>query len=103
MDFYKITERPVKNGIAVAPSFLVKSSKDFMVRGRSFYAIWDGERWSTDEFDVQRIIDEEIDDYVEKLSKKTDKIITPLYLRNFQSNSWKEYRTFVNHMPDCSR
>ena len=63
MDFYQIKERSTKNGvIEIYPDFRVCRSKDLMVRGKSFYAIWDEENniWSTDEYDVQRLIDSEL-------------------------------------------
>ena len=105
MDFYKIKEVPTKKCINVAPNFLVGHSKDFMVRGKSFYAIWDEQRklWSTDEFDVQRLVDEDLDNYIQERSTHSEEVYNPLYLRDFKSNSWKEYRTFINHMPDSNK
>ena len=41
MDFYQVRERQVKSGTEVYPDFIVRPSKDLMVRGGSFYAIWD--------------------------------------------------------------
>ena len=67
MDFFTVKTRAGKNhSIEVYPDFKVTRSKDLMVRGKSFYAIWDEELglWSTDEYDVQRLIDKEIDDYI---------------------------------------
>ena len=64
MDFYKIRETRNKNGtLEVFPDFCATHSKDLMIRGRSFYAIWDPDKnlWSTDEYDVQRIIDNELE------------------------------------------
>ena len=52
----------VKNGvIEIYPDFKICRSRDLMVRGKAFYAIWDKEAglWSTDEYDVQRLIDQE--------------------------------------------
>lgn len=104
MDFYEIKEQIGKRDvITVAPNFLVGPSKDFMVRGRSFYAIWNGEVWSTNEFDVQRLVDEDLDKYIKERSTKTDAKFTPLYLRDFKSRSWQEYRTFLSHMPDTNK
>ena len=62
MDFYRISIRfnERKQGPArLFPDWIVGRSKDLMVRGRSFYAIWDEARglWSTDEYDVQRLVD----------------------------------------------
>ena len=67
MDFYKIKEeekehRGKPNTISLYPDFKVCRSKDLMVRGRDFYAVWDEKAnlWSTDEYDVQRLVDEEL-------------------------------------------
>ena len=52
MDFFRISEEESKRGAPIIfPDFTVGRSKDLMVRGRSFYAIWDEARgmWSTDE------------------------------------------------------
>ena len=60
MDFYTIKERSAKNGVVeVFPDFRVTRSQDLMVRSKSFYAVWDQEAgmWSTDEYDVQKLID----------------------------------------------
>jgi hypothetical protein len=70
LDFLRIKERSSKNGVVeVYPDFLVRRSEDLMVRGNSFYAIWDEAKnlWSTDEYDVQRIVDAELQAYKEKL------------------------------------
>ena len=51
----------------VFPKFIMKKSKDLMIRGRDFYAIWDDEQklWSTDEDDVTRLVDQEMERWVE--------------------------------------
>jgi hypothetical protein len=55
MDFYSIGVKETRNGVEIYPEFLVQRSKDLMIRGQSFYAIWDADRglWSTDEYDVR--------------------------------------------------
>lgn len=63
MDFLKIETRPTKkNGIEIFPNFIVRKSKDLMIRGGDFYAIWDEEQglWSTDEEDAAGLIDSEL-------------------------------------------
>lgn len=110
MDFYqistKITQKPKKGKvIEVYPDFKACRSKDLMFRGKSFYAIWDEENqiWSTDEFDIQRLIDKELEDYVKTLRKKgiRDKIhIKRMML--FSTNMWKNYRSFIREMSDSS-
>lgn len=103
MDFYHIKERSTKSGvIEVYPDFKVGRSKDLMVRGKSFYAIWDQARemWSTDEYDVQRLVDEDLLDYKEKLSKRFDGSVQIKYMSEFSSRSWTAYRNFLLHLSD---
>ncbi len=105
MDFYQITTEITKNGIKVFPDFKACRSKDLMIRGRSFYAIWDEERqiWSTDEYDVQRLIDQELEEYRKELQKTMpDKIVEVKRMLNFSSNMWKNYRAFIKEMSDNS-
>ena len=70
LDFMKVTLKKGKRkdeGV-ICPVFLAKRSKDLMIRGGHFYAIWDEEAglWSTDEYRAYEIIDKEIREYVEK-------------------------------------
>ena len=57
---------PKKDGPPeIYPIFIAKKSKDLMIRGGDFYAVWDDKRgvWSTDQDDVIDLIDAEIDKY----------------------------------------
>lgn len=103
MDFYRIKERPMKNGVLeIYPDFKVCRSKDLMVRGKSFYSIWDEESglWSTDEYDVQRLIDRDLDIYKEKCLKRTDSNVVVKYMSDFSTNSWVMFRNYVSHISD---
>ena len=102
LDFFVIRER-IKNGITeVYPDFKVCRSKDLMVRSKSFYAIWDEERglWSTDEYDVQRLVDTSLREYAEK--KVTDTPVRAKYMADFSSNSWTEFRKYMSNISDNS-
>lgn len=104
MDFFRIKERVGKGGVTeVYPDFRVTRSKDLMVRGRSFYAIWDEEAglWSTDEYDVQRLVDKKLEEHGEKLSADGMNV-TVKYLSDFSSNSWLQFRNYVGHLSDSS-
>ena len=66
IDFLTVSTRPGKRGsVEIYPSFIVKKSKDLMIRGGDFYAIWVEDRglWSTDEDDAIQLIDRELDKY----------------------------------------
>ena len=68
LDFMTVsTSRSNKSStVEVFPKFIMKKSKDLMVRGKDFYAIWDEDNkiWSTDEDDVVRLVDNELRKYV---------------------------------------
>lgn len=105
VDFYQIATEVTKHGIKIFPDFKACRSKDLMIRGRSFYAIWDEDKqiWSTDEYDVQRLIDQELEEYRKELQKTMpDKIVEVKRMLNFSSNMWKNYRAFVKEMSDNS-
>lgn len=104
MDFVQIKEReggtnkrPV---LEVYPDFKVVRSKDLMVRAKSFYAIWDDKvgLWSTDEYDVARLVDERLKQYEPTTPGLYD--INRKFLNNFSSNSWLQFRNYVGHLTD---
>lgn len=63
LDFVQVCSRYTRNGCEVYPKFLVRPSKDLMIRGGDFYAIWDGYFWSSDENRAVELIDNEIRTY----------------------------------------
>ena len=67
LDFLKIATKETKTAVEVFPVFLMVKSKDLMIRGKDFYAIWDEDNlmWSTDEDDAVRLIDKMLEAYVE--------------------------------------
>jgi len=106
VDFYQIVERPGRGGsLEIYPDFKACRSKDLMIRGKAFYAIWDEDKhiWSTDEYDVQRLIDKELDEYkTERIATWAGKIEVKSML-SYSSNMWKNYRNFLREMSDCSK
>ena len=98
MDFCQIRERKTKNGIEIFPDFVVRPSKDLMVRGGSFHAVWDEDAglWSTNEYDVQRLLDAELYEHAKKIEE-------PCFVRtlgSYNSNMWKEFRSYIGNMPN---
>ena len=83
IDFFKIEKITKKDTTYLEPDFNYNKPKDLMVRGKSFYAVWDDDRkiWSTDEFDVQRIVDAEMDAFA---ARNPDIKFKPLYMRNYK-------------------
>lgn len=63
VDFLIISTRSTKKGTEIFPKFrLYPKSRDLMIRGGDFYAVWIEERglWSTNEDDALAIIDNEL-------------------------------------------
>lgn len=101
MDFYKIRVKELKDGtLQLYPDFLVGRSKDLMVRGKSFYAIWDEEigLWSKDEYDVVRLIDAELHAEAEKRAGEYQ----VLNLRSYGTKSWTQFQQFMKNISDNS-
>lgn len=106
MDFYDIRTRSTKNGVLeIYPDFRVGRSKDLMVRGKSFYAIWDEAKglWSTDEYDVARLVDQEMVEYKNTHESSTDGSVHIRYMSNFGSKSWLDFKNFLGHVPDSAQ
>lgn len=102
MDFYrKNVYRDEKKGtVTLTPDFIVGRSKDLMVRGRAFYAIWDEEQglWSTDEYDVGRLVDKDLWDYAK--TELAEEVVNVKSMRNFSDKSWSNYRMFMSNITD---
>jgi len=104
MDFYRILTRETKKGLEMYPDFTVGRSKDLMVQGRTFYAIWDEAAglWSRDEYDVQRLVDAELAAEAEKCEKTTGIKANVKYMRSWGSTSWGNFRKFLMNLSDSS-
>jgi energy-coupling factor transporter ATP-binding protein EcfA2 len=101
MDFYRISVKERKEEPPqIYPDWVVGRSKDLMVRGKAFYAVWD-ERlglWSTDEYDVQRLVDEDLHRFAEEQG--------PGYqvrnLKSFNTTVWSSFRRYMQNISDNS-
>lgn len=103
MDFFQIAVREIERGpnkgkLEIAPDFVVRRSKDLLVRGKSFYAIWDepANLWSTDEYDVQRIIDDRLRSY----KKEHDDVAVVRYMSSFGSKGWTQFKQYLTQLSD---
>lgn len=105
MDFYNISVAETKNGpLQVYPDWTIGRSKDLMVRGRSFYAIWDEQTklWSTDEYDVQRLVDEDLHRYALEKKEKTGTDYKVKNLKSFNTKIWGTFRQYMMNISDNS-
>lgn len=100
MDFYKKLIIEKKDGtLQIRPDWIVGRSTDLMTRGGSFYAIWDEEQglWSTDIYDVQRLVDEDLLKYAEEQSSKTNLVYTVAKLQENSSKLWDEFIRYIRN------
>ena len=97
LDFLIISTRSPKKGtVEIYPKFIIKKSKDLMIRGGDFYAIWDEKKglWSTDEDDALRMIDRELDAYRTEKEGEFEGIIKVLHMWDAGSgmiDAWHRY------------
>lgn len=98
LDFMKVATRTLsKSGITeVFPKFIMKKSNDLMVRGKDFYAIWDNEQqmWSTDEDDVIRLVDAEIEKFITQNCDRFDTTLIGKYMWDSDSGSIDKFHKY---------
>lgn len=106
MDFIKPTyrkkgraDRPNQQNNVVYPLFKVGGRiKDLMVQGKQFYAVWDEQNniWSTNIFDAQRLIDDELSEYAKTLGNDLETSV--LYLNNYSTGSWEQFLKYMKSL-----
>lgn len=103
LDFIQFLVKETKNGFEVRPDFVVGRSKDLMVQGGDFYAVWDEKvgLWSRDKYRVAELVDAELLAFVEKEEEK-GLSVTPKCLRSFANGGWKQFNTFLKSVSDNS-
>ena len=110
MDFFKPEVKQTrKSGYTmyeISPIFVVCHSKDLMVRGKAFYAVWNDKTklWSTDEYDIVPIVDEALKQKAKELKEEhPDSIINVKYLENYSTGSWDVFKRFISKVSDNSK
>ena len=108
MDFVSIEVMPgtsrTGNSLIVYPEFLVDAHhEDLMIKGSSFYAVWDEEAglWTQKEGMVKKLVDAEIYKKAEELRESMPgTTITMKLLRNYSSKKWQEWQSYVRSSPN---
>ena len=92
-----IAHRSRKGEIEIYPKFIIGKTKDLMIRGGDFYAIWleDKGTWSTDEQDVIHEVDKYLEQYFEEHKRKfEDSKVRILHMWDSESgviDQWHKY------------
>jgi hypothetical protein len=104
VDFYRIRTRESKDKVELYPDFTVGRSKHLMVRGKAFYAVWDEAAglWSTDEYDVQRLVDQDLAQEAEKFKQERGVEPSVKYLGSYHSTTWRTFKDYVRSLSDNS-
>lgn len=113
MDFFSISEsitepkktkREIRPVLTIYPNFIVAPSRDLMVRGGAFYAIWDEGRglWSTNESDVSKLVDKKLVDYSTKRKGEVGEEydVRVQLLRDYSNGHWAKFKGYIKHMFD---
>ena len=110
MDFVQVRHKEKQKNVGgarqtiieVFPAFAVLPSRDLMVRGKEFFAIWDEETgfWSTDEYRARELIDRELYAYADTLTAPEDGYISVHSLQDFSSQAWSSWRRYLGSLPD---
>lgn len=78
LDFLMPSRRyPKKGALEIYPKFkIMHSSKDLMIRGGDFYAVWDEDKglWSLDESTVIEKVDAALDEYRKKFDSAAEEV-----------------------------
>ena len=104
LDFVKIrtsTKTVRKESITtIFPEFIVGPSEDLMIRGSSFYAVWDEDSgfWCSDPSRVVEIIDADL--FAKAQQYPEDVALDVRYLKDFSSKKWTEFQAYCNSLPD---
>lgn len=98
LDFMTISTKVSKktNTTEIFPKWILKKSKDLMIRGRDFYAVWDDDRklWSTDEDDVNRLVDNELRKYADEHSDQIEGVPIVDYMWDSDSGSVDRFHKY---------
>lgn len=110
MDFVQVRHKEKQRNVGgarqtiieVFPAFAVLPSRDLMVRGKEFFAIWDEESgfWSTDEYRARELIDRELYAYADTLTAPEGGYISVHSLQDFSSQAWSSWRRYLGSLPD---
>lgn len=103
LDFLTIEYKERKDGtVEVFPKFRKRKSKDLMIRGSAFYAIWDEAAgfWTTDEYRAIEIIDNEIFALADNMIRAGSKIVHTL--SEYSVTGANPADTFYKYCKSCS-
>lgn len=104
MDFYNIRVKREKDGthIIYADWKVDRRVTDLLVNHGAFQAVWDEEAgmWSTDEYDVQRLVDRELYAYEKDYQARTGAITYVKSMMDWESKAWAGFQRYIQNLPE---
>jgi hypothetical protein len=104
LDFYRIHTTIEKDGTHTiyVDWHVTKRVTDLLVNHNTFQAIWDEEAgmWSTDEYDVQRLVDADLYRFNAEYKDRLGVITNVRYLQSWDSKAWAAFQRFVASLPE---
>jgi hypothetical protein len=104
MDFYNIRTTREKDGTVTihVEWFVNRQVTDLLVNHNSFQAVWDDAvgMWSKDEYDVQRLVDQDLYNFNKDYVEKTGMTTKVKFLRNWDSKAWSDFQRFIQLLPE---
>ena len=87
--------------VKVYPEFRVVDSEDLMIKGASFYAVWDDEAgmWSRNPRTVCDVIDAKLREE-EAVIRRDGRFPEISYLTDFSTKKWSEFLAYCGTLPD---
>ena len=88
-----------KGGTEIYPAFLIRKSRDLMIRGQDFYAVWleDEKRWSTVEQDALELIDRTVDEWREAHASVLEAPVSTLHTYIAKNGIIDDWHKYVKH------
>ena len=102
-DFYVIKQRYIKNNVLeIYPEFKNIKSKDLMIQGKNFYAVWDEETglWTQDEYAVKHMIDRDLWEAKDRLGAMPDVSIIVKCLEDDSTGMWHRFQKYIADLPN---
>lgn len=105
MSFYTIkVKNPKQNVFEIVPDFQVEDGdSDLMIRGKSFYAVWDEEKgqWNRNERRVKTIVDKELKIKAAEVSAQhPDASVIVKDMASYSTGSWDRWKSYISKLPD---
>ena len=104
-DYAKVITKKTRDGYEIFADLTVSgTTKDLMVRGGAFYAVWDPAKgmWSRNEYDVPRMTDEILWKAYEELRRKKGEDINIVVraMSSFSNYKFIEWKKYLKACPD---